>query len=68
MFILGLILVLAHAFLAPALPLPDPIWPLVYGFGWIFIIVGVILFLFSFLGHPIGRGIGTGPRGSRYWW
>lgn len=68
MIILGIVLLLLWWFLAPVVPLPPPIWELVHAFGWIFIIVGAILWLLSFLGHPVGRGVGTGPRGGRYWW
>lgn len=68
MIILGLVLLLAWWFIAPAVPLPPPIWELVHGAGWILIIVGVILWVLAYFGHGIGRGVGTGPRGGRYWW
>lgn len=68
MIILGIVLLLIVWLVAPSLPLPDPIWPLVHAAGVILLVVGVIFFLLSFVGHPIGRGLGTGPRGGRYWW
>jgi len=66
--ILGVVLLLIVWLIAPSVPLPDPIWPVVHGAGVIFLVVGILLFILSFFGHPIGRGIGSGPRGSRYWY
>lgn len=68
MIILGIVLLLLVWLLAPAVPLPPPIWELIHAAGIILLVVGIILFILSLVGHPIGRGVGTGPRGSRYWW
>jgi hypothetical protein len=69
MIILGIILV----FVAWALPqlLPDVplgVCNVVGTGGWILIFIGIVLFILSFLGIQVGRGIGAGPRGRRYWY
>jgi hypothetical protein len=66
MIILGIVLLLIAYFIAPVVPLPDPIWPLVHAVGVIALIVGVILLLLSFFGVPLGRGLVT--RGNRRYW
>lgn len=68
MIILGIVLLLIVWLVAPAVALPSPIWELVHAAGVILLVVGIIFLILSFVGHPIGRGIGTGPRGGRYWW
>lgn len=66
MIILGIVLLLIAYFIAPVVPLPDPIWPLVHAVGVIALIVGVILLLLSLLGVRVGRGVYT--RGNRTFW
>jgi hypothetical protein len=68
MIILGVVLLLLWYFIAPIFPLPAPLWELVHVIGLIALVVGIILWVLSFAGRPVGRGFGTGPRGGRYWW
>jgi hypothetical protein len=69
MIILGIILVFVAWALPQVLPdVPPGIDHVVYVGGWLLIIIGVILWILSYLGVAVGRGIGAGPRGRRYWW
>jgi hypothetical protein len=70
MIVLGAILVFAAWALPQIIPaIPPGIDNVVYVGGWILIVVGIILFLLSWLGGvQLGRGIGGGPRGRRYWY
>jgi len=68
MIILGIVLLLIWWLVAPIFPLPDPIWPLVHAGGIIFLVIGIILFILSMIGHPIGRGIGPERSGRRFWY
>lgn len=69
MIILGIILVFAAWAIPQILPdIPPGIDNVVGGLGWLLIVLGVILFILSFLGVAVGRGIGAGPRGRRYWY
>lgn len=64
MIILGIVLLLLVWLVAPIVPLPDPIWPLLHAGGVILLVLGIILLILAFLGMNIGPGIGQ-PRGSR---
>jgi hypothetical protein len=73
MIILGAILVFIAWALPQLVPLTEPPWPgvdnIIYVGGWILIVAGSILFLLGWLGGiQVGRGIGAGPRGRRYWY
>lgn len=69
MIVLGIILVFA-AWAIPQILVTVPlgIINVVGGLGWLLIVLGVILFILAFLGVGIGRGLGAGPRGRRYWY
>jgi hypothetical protein len=69
MIILGIILVFAAWAIPQILPdIPPGVDNVVGGLGWLLIVIGVVLFILSFLGIAVGRGIGAGPRGRRYWY
>lgn len=68
MIILGIVILLLCWLLAPIVPLPYPIWELAHVVGVILLVVGVIFLILSFIGHPIGRGIGRPVNGRTYWY
>jgi hypothetical protein len=39
-----------------------------YVIGWLLLVLGIILAVLSFLGHPIGPGIGRERAGRRWYY
>lgn len=69
MIILGIVLVFVAWAIPQILPdIPPGIDNVVGGLGWLLIVLGIVLFVLALLGVPVGRGIGVGPRGRRYWY
>lgn len=69
MIIAGVLLLILHWILTDAgVALPPVLFTLMYDFGVVLIVLGIILFILNLCGVAIGRGIGPGPRGRRYWW
>lgn len=69
MIILGIILVFAAWATPQIVPdVPPGIVHVIGVGGWLLVAIGIVLFILSFLGVAIGRGIGAGPRGHRYWY
>jgi Flp pilus assembly protein protease CpaA len=73
MMVLGLILVFIAWALPQVFPMDAPPLPgidnILWTGGWILFFVGFVLFLLAWLGGvQLGRGIGAGPRGRRYWY
>jgi hypothetical protein len=68
MIILGIVLLLIVWLVAPAVPLPSPIWELIHAAGVILLVIGVILLILSFITGGVGPGIGRPVGGRRYYW
>ena len=68
MIIVGIVLLLICWLVAPSVPLPDPIWPLIHAGGVILLVVGFILLILSFITGGVGPGIGRPVGGRRFYW
>jgi hypothetical protein len=67
--IAGVLLLILHWILTDAgVALPPVLFTLIYDFGIVLVVLGLILWALSFFGVGVGRGLGAGPRGRRYWW
>lgn len=65
MIVIGIVLLIAAWLLPQLFPVPAPIETLLYDGGILLIVVGIILLVLSFIGHPVGRGLNGRP--GRYY-